>query len=173
MLWRRADLGRAGGIRALAAEPAEDAAATKVVRSAGLRVRLVDAPFAQPLGRRTAAEVWRRQARWARLRRATFRLYFLPELLTGSVPALLAGAIAAAGLGLDLPTALTALVLFWYGAEALLARVVGWHLSLLSPVAWMLRDLMLPVLWIDAWLRSSFVWRGNRMCVEARRSPSA
>ena len=45
MLWRRADLERAGGIEALANEVAEDAAATKVVRSAGLKVQLVDRPF--------------------------------------------------------------------------------------------------------------------------------
>jgi hypothetical protein len=56
----------------------------------------------QPLGVRSAAEVWRRQTRWARLRRATFKLYFLPELLTGSVPALIAGAVAAAALELCL-----------------------------------------------------------------------
>lgn len=52
MLWRRADLERAGGIRALGAEIAEDAAATKVVRRLGKRVRLVDRAFGQPLGRR-------------------------------------------------------------------------------------------------------------------------
>ena len=79
MLWRRADLDRVGGIAALAREVAEDAAATKIVRGAGLKVRLVDRPFAQPLGRRTAAEVWNRQLRWARLRRASFLLYFLPR----------------------------------------------------------------------------------------------
>ena len=56
MLWRRADLERAGGIEALANEVAEDAAATKVVRGAGLKVQLVDRPFPQPLGHRTAAE---------------------------------------------------------------------------------------------------------------------
>ena len=50
MLWRRTDLERAGGIRALGAEIAEDAAATKVVRRAGKRVRLVDRAFGQPLG---------------------------------------------------------------------------------------------------------------------------
>ena len=72
MLWRRADLERAGGIETLAKEVAEDAASTKIVRNAGLKVRLVDRPFPQPLGDRTAAEVWNRQLRWARLRRASF-----------------------------------------------------------------------------------------------------
>ncbi len=70
MFWRRSVLEEAGGIRLLGLEPAEDAASTKVVRDSGLRVRLVDAPFPQPLGHRGALEVWHRQARWAQLRRA-------------------------------------------------------------------------------------------------------
>src|ERR1700691_1040949 len=48
MLWRRDILEADGGIRALAAESAEDAASTKVVRRAGLRINLVDSPFQQP-----------------------------------------------------------------------------------------------------------------------------
>jgi len=85
MLWRRADLDRAGGIEVLAREVAEDAAATKVVRGAGRKVQLVDRPFPQPLGYRSAAEVWHRQVRWARLRRASFFAYFLPEAVSGGV----------------------------------------------------------------------------------------
>src|ERR1700676_4343944 len=45
MLWRRADLEAAGGIKALGAEIAEDAASPKIVRAAGLRVRLTAPPF--------------------------------------------------------------------------------------------------------------------------------
>ena len=55
-----------------------------------------------------------------------------------------------------------ALAMLWYGGEALLARVARWHLSPLSPFAWMLRDLLLPVLWVNGW-RRQFVWRGNAM----------
>ena len=79
MLWRRADLERAGGIEALGREVAEDAAATKIVRDVGLKVRLVDRPLAQPLGRRSAGEVWNRQLRWARLRRPAFSFIFCPK----------------------------------------------------------------------------------------------
>jgi len=86
MLFNKAFIEASGGIRALASELAEDAAATKLVRKRGLRARVVDKPFVQPLGRRTAAEVWQRQIRWARLRRDTFVLYFLPELLAGALP---------------------------------------------------------------------------------------
>src|ERR1700737_4078699 len=76
MLWRRDILEQAGGMRALASEVAEDAASTKLIRGTGRRVRLVDGPFAQPLGPRNARDVWKRQARWAQLRRASFPQYF-------------------------------------------------------------------------------------------------
>src|SRR5690349_3785198 len=99
MLLRRADLERAGGIAALGREVAEDAAATKVVRDAGLNVRLVDCPLAQPLGRRSAGEVWNRQLRWARLRRACFLIYFLPEILSGGALPMLCAAILAHACG--------------------------------------------------------------------------
>jgi ceramide glucosyltransferase len=162
MLWRRDMLDEAGGIRALASELAEDAAATKVVRRAGLRVRLVDAPFGQPLGQRSAAEMWRRQVRWARLRRTSFKTYFMPEILAGGAWPLLAIAFAAAQS--DLPLAsIPALAALWYGSEALLAWAAGWHLSARSPLAFVLRDLLLPAIWFNGWLGSAFVWRGNQM----------
>ena len=53
MLLRRSDLAREGGLAALAREVAEDAAATKFARRLGRKVRVVDQPFPQPLGRRS------------------------------------------------------------------------------------------------------------------------
>ncbi|MFA5901958.1 MAG: ceramide glucosyltransferase [Hyphomicrobium sp.] len=163
MLWRRADLERAGGIKALGAEIAEDAAATKVVRGAGKRVRLVDRAFGQPLGSRSAAQVWSRQVRWAKLRRATFPLFFLPELLSGAAAPVVAAVLAAEAFDVPSPGIVAALALVWYGCEAALARAAGWHLSALSPLAWIARDVMLPILWVQAWLGNSFSWRGNDM----------
>jgi ceramide glucosyltransferase len=163
MLWRRADLERSGGIRALGAEIAEDAAATKVVRSAGKRVRLVDRPFGQPLGVRSAGQIWMRQLRWAKLRRATFPLFFLPEVLSGAAAPMVAAAYAAEALDVSGVGVIAALGAVWFGSEALLARAAGWHMSALSPLAWVARDLMLPVLWVQAWLGNSFSWRGNDM----------
>jgi ceramide glucosyltransferase len=162
MLWRRDLLEEAGGIRALASELAEDAAATKVVRRAGLRVRLVDAPFEQPLGARSAAEVWRRQVRWARLRRTSFKAYFMPEIFVGGAWPLAAAAFVAAQSDLPLGS-VPALAALWYGSEAILAWAAGWHLSVRSPLAFALRDLLLPAIWFNGWLGSAFVWRGNQM----------
>jgi ceramide glucosyltransferase len=163
MLWRRDILEAGGGVRALGAELAEDAAATKLVRNMGLCVRLVDAPFGQPLGRRLATEVWRRQLRWARLRRATFKPFFLPEIMTGGALPLAAAAFVAGSAGHSVPGIVIALAALWYGSEAALARAAGWHLSMRSPLVWMLRDALLIALWIQAWSGSTFVWRGNEM----------
>ncbi len=165
MLWRRATLDAVGGIRALGVEIAEDAAATKIVRAQGLQVHLVDQPFFQPLGFRTARQIWDRQLRWARLRRVTFPQYFIPELLTGSVLPFAASAIALDAM--DLALEWTLLIAFlWYGSEAILARLAGWHMSIWSPLAWLCRDLALPILWIAAWMGNSFIWRGNDMRVQ-------
>jgi ceramide glucosyltransferase len=162
MLWHRDLLDRAGGIRALASEPAEDAASTKIVRQAGLKVRLAPAPFVQPLGTREFSSVWDRQVRWARLRRVTFKLFFVPELISGGLfPALAACFLTAARI---LPIeALLALTVLWYGAEAILAWYAGWHRSALSLPARILRDLLIPPLWIAAWTGNTFTWRGNAM----------
>jgi ceramide glucosyltransferase len=169
MLWRRADLERAGGIAALGREVAEDAAATKIVRGAGLKVRLVDRPFVQPLGWRGAAEVWNRQVRWARLRRASFLPYFLPEALAGGVLPMLAAAIVASAIGLSPALGAGALGTIWYGSEMLLAAAAEWHLPFLYPFYGLMRDCLLPVLFFKALGGSEFVWRGNEMQVECMR----
>jgi ceramide glucosyltransferase len=169
MLWRRADLDCAGGIAALAQELAEDAAATKIVRGAGLKVRLVDRPFAQPLGRRRAAEVWNRQLRWARLRRASFLPYFLPEIFSGGVLPMIAVAIVSYGLGVPTVPSAALFGVLWYGGEMLLAAAAGWPVSALSPLCGLTRDLLLPALFVSALHGNDFTWRGNAMQVERMR----
>jgi ceramide glucosyltransferase len=165
MLWRRDLLDAAGGIEALADELAEDAAATKIVRAQGLRVRLVATPFVQPLGRRGAVDVWRRQLRWARLRRDTFKWFFIPEILAGGFPPLAFAALAAELAGWPVFGTVAPLVAVWYGVEALLAYAAGWPFSLRLVVLCMLRDFILPLLWIAAWTGNEFEWRGNPMSV--------
>jgi ceramide glucosyltransferase len=169
MLWRRVDLERAGGLETLGREVAEDAAATKIVRGAGLKVRLLDRPLAQPLGHRSAAEVWNRQVRWARLRRASFMLYFLPEILSGGILPMIAAALIAHAL--DWPVALCTGIFgaLWYGAEMLLAALAGWHVTILSPLYGVARDLLLPALFFKALRGNGFVWRGNEMEVAKLR----
>jgi ceramide glucosyltransferase len=167
MLWRRDILDDAGGIEALGAEIAEDAAATKIVRANHLDVRIVDRPFEQPLGPRSRVQVWDRQVRWARLRRATFPIFYAPEILAGCSLPVAAAVVAATGFDFDPVVALIGFLSVWFGLEVLLARAAGWHLRWYSPFSWMLRDALLPVLWVEGWVGDTFVWRGNDMSVAA------
>jgi ceramide glucosyltransferase len=163
MMFRRRDLVAAGGLLALGSELAEDAAATKLVRAMGLRAELADAAFPQPLGTRAMRQVWDRQARWARLRRRTFPGLFLLELLSTSLVPLASAAILAQHLHASAAAAAMAVLAVWHGSEMLLARGAGWHLSWRSPFAALVRDALLPALWMQAWLGSSFTWRGNQI----------
>ena len=164
MLLNRQVMARAGGFERLGGEIAEDAAATALIRGIGLKVRLVTEPFDQPLGRRSLLTVWRRQLRWARLRRSSFPLFFLPELLAGgALPILTLAGLTTAGI--CSPLTLMLYVLAWYGGEMLLSRAFHWRMGRMTPVVMILRDLALPALWITAWFGDRFVWRGNTMSV--------
>ena len=170
MLWRRSDLEAAGGIWALASEPAEDAAATKVVRGLGLRVRLADGAFPQPLGMRTAAQVWSRQLRWARLRRITFPGFFALEIASGLLAPLASLVLATQVLDVETMPLAAAYVAAWLAAEAWLAAAVDWPLTWRSPVMWLLREALLPLLWLQAWFGNTLSWRGNDMTVAHEES---
>ncbi len=54
-------------------------------------------------------------------------------------------------------------VAVWLAAEGWLANAVGWHLTWRSPLLWLLRELLLPVLIVQSWLGKSLSWRGTRM----------
>lgn len=167
MLWRRQLLEAHGGIRALAADIAEDAAATKLVRGAGFHVHVVDTPFEQPLGARPARQVWLRQLRWARLRRVTFPALYAPEILAGAAlpAALAAGAMAGAGLTTALACALAVIAVF-HGAELAFARRNNWSAGGRMAVALLLRDALMPALWLGGWIGATVVWRDQAIKVK-------
>ncbi|CDM57766.1 MULTISPECIES: glycosyltransferase [Rhizobium] len=170
MLWRKKTLDSHGGIQALAAEIAEDAAATKLVNTMGLKVHLVAGPFEQPLGRRTFRDVWARQCRWARLRRVTFPHFFAPEILLGVVPPLFLCMSAALISGTSLFVAALAVLCAAYAPELILAARKNWYMSPLSLVAMVTRDALLPIIWMRSWMAGSFDWRGNRMVIGSQGS---
>jgi ceramide glucosyltransferase len=161
MLFRADILDKIGGIRALGEEVAEDAATTKLMHGIGKAIHVMGSPFEQPLARRTVIDVWQRQVRWARLRRITFPLLYLPEILTGCLFPLIAGAYAATDEGISVALVLGLLLAIWFGAEAALARCAAWHFSWRMPLALLIRDLMLPALWVEAWISDEVTWRGS------------
>ena len=58
------------------------------------------------------------------------------------------------------------MAVFWYGAEAILAVASGWPVSWRMPLAWIARDLLLPLVFAKAWTGHAIVWRGNAMSVD-------
>ena len=162
LFWQRDFLNAAGGLAALGHEMAEDVASTKLVRAAGLQVRLTQRLFDQPIGDRSFDAVWRRQLRWSKVRRLGFPRLYLAEILAGSALPVLAALILAA-LGVLAPSLALALILLWYGAELALARASGWPAGPLDLLAFLCRDAILPLLWASAWASDSFEWRGNAM----------
>ena len=136
------------------------------MRGLALRSRLIDRPLAQPLGHRTASEVWNRQLRWARLRRASFFLYFVPEIFSGGVLPTIAVAILAHEFGWPVALCTVAFGAFWYGAEMLLAAAADWHTPLLYPLYGLLPRSVAAGAVRRALKGNDFVWRGNEMQVE-------
>ena len=157
LFWDRRVLEAAGGIAVLGREMAEDVASTKTVRAAGKVVRLPGRFFEQPIGPRKGRVVWNRQVRWAKVRRLGFPILFLPELFAGVALPLLALAVSAPGWGVPVFLAL------WYAPEYALAAAGGWPRKPADMAAWVVRDALLPCLWIAAWRGNSFEWRGNAM----------
>jgi ceramide glucosyltransferase len=172
MLWRRDVMDAGGGIRALAAEIAEDAASTKLVRRQGLKINLVDSPFEQPLGTRKFSDVWLRQIRWARMRRKTFPGHYAPEILADCITPTLLASYTAHLLGWNVPLVAAATLGLLYALEFILASANRWYFSWRMPFLFLLRDLMLPVIYVDAWLQDDFTWRGNAMSVREEERPS-
>lgn len=161
LFFRRSDLDN-GGFAQLAAEPAEDAAATKMMRARGRRIRLAG-PFPQLVGPRTAMQVWKRHVRWARLRRASFPLHFAPEILAGLLPPLLALMLGLHSLGQDVITVAAAFAVLWYVPELVLLRMAAWPRSI---AAIMLRDVLLPFVYIAGCTGSSFEWHGKTITTQ-------
>ena len=172
LMFRKSALESIGGIATLAQEPAEDAAATKAIRAAGLKVRLARAPFAQPLGTRSLSELWKRQVRWARLRRTTFPLLYLPEIFSGSFLPTAAAVVVAWRTDSDTFLTIGSLLLMWYGSELILARHMRWHLSLTSPIGMVARDLILPLIWVAGLISNSFEWQGHQMSAKQKTDRS-
>lgn len=148
-------------MRELGGEPAEDAAATKIVRNMGATLHVLAPPFVHPVGDRTPGSFWSRHVRWARLRRVTFPGVFALEAACGILPPLLALALSQAIDRDVLPLVLACAVASWYGAEYALARSLGWRATAWFLPACLVRDAMLPAFYVAAWVSARFEWRGH------------
>jgi len=166
MLLRRADFERIGGIEAMTAGICEDAALAAAIRRAGLAVRMARDPGWHPIGRRRFRDLWQRHLRWQCCRKYHALPFFVFEPAISPL-----GMAAAGGLWWGPLSGLPVLLLIavhlaaWFAVEAVYVRVQRWHLSWLSPIAWLVREALIPALWLRATVARSLMWRGQRMAL--------
>jgi ceramide glucosyltransferase len=144
---------------------ADDYSVTRSVREIGLRTRLGAIMAPLPLGRRDAADVWRRQVRWARTR---LRLPVWPLVLwepaIGWLAAAIAAVVAMAAAGADATTLLLGLILHtvaWLAAEAWFLRGRGLSFDARAAAAALVREALVPVLMVRALSSRQIDWRGT------------
>ncbi|WP_246831428.1 ceramide glucosyltransferase [Pseudotabrizicola formosa] len=164
-------LEHAGGLRALGQTLAEDAAATQITRSLGREVTLTPLPFAQPIGRRSLAQVWTRQVRWSRVRRDAFPVLFALEVLNGGLVPVAAAFGALMMTGAD-PVYGLLYAAVWYLAEIFVAARAGWPAGLWAVPVLVLRDLLMLPIWLATFLRRGFDWRGTVLSPAPRTLPA-
>jgi ceramide glucosyltransferase len=161
LMWQREILTRAGGMAALSHEAADEISAAKTVRfQLRMKQRLAQRPVAQPIGRRDFPTIWRRQVRWARLRRTGYPGIFAAEPCVWGLVAFIAA--IALTIGGALPAwALAAIFVGWYALEGILTIGAGLPFSPTMPLAWIVRDfLVVPGTWLQGWTGKTIEWRG-------------
>ena len=169
LLFRKSDLERAGGILALAQGMAEDSAIRERLAAIGLLTVLAPAPALQPLGRRRFAVVLARQLRWMGARRWHTPFAFWTEPVHGFVLAGIAAGLAAEwalGGGFALGIAVTWLA--WLALDVACTRALGWPLFWRYPLAWTLRELLVPTMWVMTLAKRTVAWRGNEVPLRPR-----
>ena len=169
MLFRRSDLERAGGVRALSHTIAEDSALQKCMDAIGLKTVFAGVPVDQEIGARRLRDVYDRQARWAAIRRKEAPLSFPVEPVACALPAALAGALAAPLIGLGAIDGFGITITGFYLAEFGVSVCKRWSISPWAPIAFLGRDLILLAAWAAAWATREVIWAGQRKAVHAPR----
>jgi ceramide glucosyltransferase len=165
MLFKRSDLERAGGFEAMAYTLAEDTAISKGFAAIGLKTVFAHRTLRQIIGPRTLRDIYERQLRWSVIRRAHEPVTFPLEPVISPLPAALAAAVAAPLVGISDGAAFGLSLLAWFGCEVSVAWLKGWEVSLVSPLAFMGREILALAAWTRAWTTDDVVWANGRFDV--------
>jgi len=174
-LVRRDSLRRGGGLAALAHSPCDDCELTLMMGKLGLRAILAPEPILHPIGARTFREFWQRHRRWIHCRRHCLSWAVLVEclLLNSIAPAIVGAMFWSNLLGASPVVVGSTLLASFLLVEALFHVRMGWKLSWQAPAAWLARDVLLLLLWLDELvLRRRLVWRGTVIEVSKPTAPS-
>jgi ceramide glucosyltransferase len=157
---RKRDLEAEGGLRRLAEGPCEDNALSKALGRRG-RITLLPVPAVRRIGRRNWREIGQRHLRWTNCAKCHDPIMFALEPLIGGLCFNFLGAFAlAAMLSASWRSGLALSLAIWYGAEAMLHLFCHWPMSVKTPIAWVLRDLLQPLITMLALFTRRVMWRG-------------
>ncbi len=159
MLFSRTAFNAAGGAAAMADAVHEDHAMGMLFARANLRTVIASGEVVQELGRRSLTAVWQRHSRWMICRRFDAPVTLLLE------PFAMALTPAAVALAFSGPLLALGTLGVWYLLENALVLAKGW--PAISLAGFIGRELLLPAMWIRAWMNDDVVWGGERM--SARR----
>jgi len=148
---------------------------TLMMGKLGLRAILAPEPILHPIGARTFREFWQRHRRWIHCRRHCLSWAVLVEclLLNSIAPAIVGAMFWSNLLGASPVVVGSTLLASFLLVEALFHVRMGWKLSWQAPAAWLARDVLLLLLWLDELvLRRRLVWRGTVIEVSKPTAPS-
>jgi len=169
MLMRTADLTRIGGFASVGHAICDDSELAHRMRDVGLRSILATEVAYWPRGSRSFGDFWARHLRWIYCRRCYAPPLFFLEPLLGMFGASIAGAwFLHRTMGWSAALVMVASILLWLALEALYLLVQGWPFSWRSPIAWFVREAVLPALWVRALLVRRMLWRGRMVDLSAR-----
>lgn len=163
MLFRRSDLEKAGGFRAVSQSLAEDTALSRAMGSLGLRTVFADKTIAQVIGRRTYTEIAQRQFRWSVIRRKEEPLTFVLEPLHSPLPASLAAGFAAPLFGFPVLPSIAVVATAFLAAEVSFLWLKGWEIPVIYPLAFLGREGLSLTAWWRAFFTSEVVWAGRKL----------
>lgn len=161
MLFRRSDLLRAGGFDCIAWAVGEDQALASAIGRLGFRTVLARRVSDQILGVRRFSEVWQRQLRWMVIWRIQLPAAFFAAFLGSALPTAAAGAVAAALFGFSPLAVALGTLGGWFALKSILCATRGWPVSLRSPLAFLVREVLTPIVWLRALTTAEVQWGGT------------
>lgn len=164
-LMARETLQRIGSWRGFNRWIADDYSVVRSVRELGLSTQLGDVMPRMPLGERSWPTVWQRQVRWARtrLRLPVWPLVLWEPAIGGAVTGLAGvGALICSGANATLVAgALVAHTVAWLLAEKWFMTGRGLSFGVRAAAAALAREVLAPVLIVNALWGRSIYWRGS------------
>lgn len=150
----------------------EDRSFIFAAQSLKLAVVLPDLNVDHPVGAPGWRQFWGRYARWARYRRLYLSWNIPVEAATSAAATAFLAIAAAPALHLHPAAAVAATLALRYAGEAALFLAKGWPLRIGDPLLWLLRDALLPAMWLRGYLDRPVHWKGAAFSVgPAPRDP--